>query len=466
MATNVHWNFAPAVSVPQDIRWGRTYEGFSEDPALVSELGAAYIRGLQQSDRPVLASPKHFVGDGGTSWGSTPRYAWLADLWQSADPNRWMIDQGDMRGDETLLRTIHLPPYQAAIAAGARSIMVSYSSWNGLKLHRHHYLLTELLKDELGFSGFLISDWLAVSQLDPNLVHAVTQAINAGLDMVMVPFDYRSFITCTSEAVASGAIPLTRIDDAVRRILRVKYELGLFEQPFGDEQLLAAVGGPEHRLTARAAVSKSLVLLRNERRTLPLDRAIPQLLLAGPAADDIGAQCGGWTIEWQGGRGAITPGTTLLAALQQGAAPATVITYAPDGVLAPDTHAPVAIVVLAEPPYTEGEGDRADLGLASEDIALVERVRPHCTHLVVVLYSGRPLLIDALLPLCDAVIAAWLPGTEAGGIADVLFGEQPVSGRLPYTWPRDMRQVPLAQMQGEPRFPRGYGLSYETDLPT
>lgn len=455
LATNVHWNFAPAVSVPQDIRWGRTYEGFSEDPALVARLGAAYVRGLHGShsttQRPVLASVKHFVGDGGTSWGSTQRYAWIPEIWQSNDATRWQLDQGDTRVDEPTLRSLHLSPYVAAIAAGARNIMVSYNSWNGVKLHRHRYLLTDLLKGELGFDGFLVSDWMALVQLDPDPLQALALALNAGLDMVMIPFDYRAFITQVTHAVEMGLVPMARIDDAVRRILRVKWELGLFTQPFGDETLLSTVGSAAHRQVAREAVRKSLVLLKNEGGVLPLAPTVPHILVAGGAADDLGVQCGGWTIEWQGGRGSITTGTTLLAALRQEAPNGSLIDYQPEGQFAEGVHAPVALVVLGEAPYAEGEGDRADLSLSTDDIALVERVRGHCERLVVLLYSGRPLLIDPILPLCDALVAAWLPGTEGAGVVDLLFGAAPFTGTLPYTWPQGAEPNPL--------FPRGYGLT-------
>ena len=462
LATNVHWNFAPAVSVPQDIRWGRTYEGFSEDPALVAELGAAYVHGLHGTgtpQRPILASVKHFVGDGGTSWGSTQRYAWIPEIWQSKDVTRWQLDQGDTRVDEATLRTLHLSPYVAAIAAGARNIMVSYNSWNGVKLHRHRYLLTDVLKGELRFDGFLVSDWMAFMQLDPDPMQALALAINAGLDMVMIPFDYRAFITHVTHAVETGLVPIARIDDAVRRILRVKWELGLFTQPFGDEALQATVGSEAHRQVAREAVRKSLVLLKNEGGTLPIASTIPHILVAGGAADDLGVQCGGWTIEWQGGHGSITTGTTLLAALRQDAPERTRIDYQPEGQFAEDVYAPVALVVLGEAPYAEGEGDRADLSLSVDDIALVERVRRHCERLVVLLYTGRPVLINPILPLCDALVAAWLPGTEGAGVVDLLFGVAPFTGTLPYTWPRDMDQIPQLRAEQHPLFPRGYGLS-------
>ena len=468
VATGVHWNFAPMVAVPQDIRWGRTYEGFSENTYLVSQLGTAYLRGLQNVDgKPNLAHPhtilgsvKHFVGDGGTTWGSTPRYNWI-DWWKIEGEN-WSIDQGNTEVDEATLRAVHLPPYQAAIETGARNIMVSYSSWNGLKMHAHKYLLTEVLKGELGFTGFLVSDWLAVNQLDPDYYTAVVTAINAGLDMIMVPLEYQRFISVVTEAVERGDVSVDRIDDAVSRILGVKFELGLFEQPFADESLLSLVGCAEHRAAAREAVRKSLVLLKNDYQTLPLAKDVPLLLVAGQAAADVGLQCGGWTIEWMGQTGNITPGTTLLAAIKGGVSENTLVRYDAAGAFEPlESPADIGLVVLSEPPYAEGTGDRSNLTLPQADIDLIERVRPICRKLVVILYSGRPLIITNHLAKCDAFVAAWLPGTQGEGIADVLFGHYPFVGKLPYTWPRNMAQTPLAALADddeEPLFRFGYGL--------
>jgi beta-glucosidase len=463
LATNVHWTFAPAVSVPQDIRWGRTYEGFGQDPGLVGAMGAAFIRGLngdarsgERNHRPVLSSPKHFVGDGGTTWGSTRRYEWIPGWWESDVPGRWQLDQGDLHSDEGALRAIHLAPYMDAIAAGALSIMVSYSSWNGQKLHAHRYLLTELLKGELGFGGFLVSDWLGVSQLHPNFEDAVHLAVNAGLDMVMVPFEYARFIRAVESGVEAGMIAVSRIDDACRRILWVKATLGLFDSPFGDEALLPRVGSAAHRAVAREAVSKSQVLLKNEAGALPLSPSIAKVFVAGEAGDDIGLQCGGWTIEWQGTRGAITTGTTLLNGIAETVSSGTRVVFQPDGAF--DGTGDVGIVVLSEPPYTEGEGDSENLSLSTAKVELVRRVRSHCEVLVVVIYSGRPLIIGDVLEVADAIVASWLPGTEVQGIADVLFGIEPFTGRLPYEWPRTMEQV-TSRNGGTPLFPLDYGLT-------
>jgi len=296
----------------------------------------------------------------------------------------------------------------------------------------------------------------------------VVQAINAGLDMVMVPFDYLRFMDTLEEAVKGGDVPESRVDDAARRILTVKAEAGLFRHPFGEEVLLEQVGSAESRAVARRAVRRSAVLLKNE-EVLPLPRNVPRLLVAGRAADDIGLQAGGWTVDWQGGTGNIIPGTTLLKAIRHESGPATEVVYAPDGgplgqvegghagEALGDEPADVGIVVLAEEPYAEGLGDRADLTLPAEDVALLERVRPRCRKLVVVLYSGRPLVVTEQLPQWDAFVAAWLPGSEAGGIADVLFGDYPFGGRTPYAWPRSMRAFE-EDADEAPLFPRGAGL--------
>jgi beta-glucosidase len=457
LATGVHWVFAPAVSVPQDIRWGRTFEGFSEDTDLVCRLGVALLRGLQDWDglpdldhpRTVLASVKHFVGDGGTTWGTNTTTG-------------WKIDQGVTDVDEATLRAVHLPPYVAGLKAGARNIMVSHSSWDGLRMHAQRYLLTDVLKGELGFTGFLVSDWQAVDHVHDDYYTAVVTSINAGVDMVMVPFHGERFIGCLTRAVENGDVPLARVDDAVSRILTVKSELGLFEQPFGDELLLPLVGSPAHRAVAREAVRESLVLLKNDNHTLPLAKNTPLILVAGAAADDVGLQCGGWTIEWQGEAGNITPGTTLLTAIKSAVSENTTVRYDAQGEFDEvDAVADVGIVVLSEEPYAEGEGDREDLRLPDSDVVLLARVRSCCRKLVVILISGRPLVITEHLPRWDAFIAAWLPGTEGQGVADVLFGDFPFTGKLSYTWPRSMDQIPLSALKVSreaPLFPLGYGL--------
>lgn len=462
-ATGIFWNYAPTVAVPQDIRWGRIYEGFAEQTDLVSELGAAYVAGLQGDDltaeTAVLATPKHFVGDGGTTWGSSTTY---------------QIDQGVTEVDEETLRAIHLPPYQAAIDAGARSIMISFSSWGGQKMHANTYLINDVLKDELGFTGFVVSDWGGVDQVDSNYDEAVVASINAGIDMNMVPYDAERFINSLTAAVESGAVSQERIDDAVRRILTVKFELGLFERGLPDESLLEQVGSDEHRALARDAVRQSLVLLQNEDGALPLDKEAPVIFVAGEAADDIGMQLGGWSISWQGMPGDITEGTTILEAIEEVAAGEVYFNrFGRYERIVDDAGNPivadVGIVVLAERPYAEGEGDRADLALSQPEIDLVARVRDQSEKVVVILMSGRPLLIESVLANSDAFVAAWLPGTEAQGIADVLFGDYEFTGRLSYTWPRTMEQVTADKSAlpdsgcEAPLFPYGYGLTTAED---
>ena len=465
LATGVRWNFAPAVSCPQDIRWGRTYEGYSQNTAVITQLAVAYLKGLRHTDphQTILPSVKHFVADGAAKWGTSTRIDWEAmtqiaedatlanayienGLMELRDLGAWKIDQGISDIDEETLRRVHLPPYVAAIEAGAQNIIVSYSTWNGLRMHAQHYMLTEVLKTELGFDGFLVSDWAAIDQIDPDFETCVIQSINAGLDMIMVPFKYQRFIDTLTAVVEQGHVPLSRIDDAVRRILRVKLELGLFEQPFTDMPL-SVVGSAKHRDVAREAVRKTALLLKNDNDLLPLTQPLPRLLIGGKAAHDIGYQCGGWTIEWMGRPGPITLGTTLLEGIQALADEETAVVYNPQGIF--DEKAPVGIVVIAEEPYAEGMGDRADLHLTADQISLIERMRKQCDRLLLILFSGRPLILTDQLPLVDAFIAAWLPGTEGDGIAELLFGHYPFTARLEYAWPRTMDQVPLTPESDE-----------------
>jgi len=478
MASDVPWNFAPVLAVPQDTRWGRTYEGYGESTGLVSSLGAAYLKGLQafpEGYTPsagqtlfVLATPKHFLGDGGTAYGSSKQNI----------IRPYLLDQGDDKMDEATLRALFLPPYKAAIDAGAQSIMVSFSSWNGTKMSANKHLLTEVLKGELGFKGFIISDWGSIDQVSGDYYQAVVTCINAGVDMNMVPTDYKRFISTMQTAAANGDIPQARIDDAVRRILAVKFELGLFEHPYPKLDTLAQVGSDAHRAVARQAVQKSLVLLKNDPKTLPLSKDTPLIFVAGQAADDIGMQSGGWTIEWQGKTGAIDPGTTILGGIQAAVKPGGTVLYDRSGQFdnAVDAKgkkvsvADVGIVVVGEQPYAEGVGDSSDPGLSSVDAALIDKLRPLSKKLVVVIVSGRPLVITPQLSKIDALVAAWLPGSEGQGVADVLFGDVPFSGKLSYSWERTNSQLPinvnnLGSKTGcdAPLFPFGFGLG--TDDP-
>jgi beta-glucosidase len=422
--TGIRWAFAPCVAVVQDERWGRTYESYSDDTALVSELGRAAVRGIQgrelSSDpTSVLGCAKHYIGDGGTQGG---------------------VDQGNTVCDEATLRRLYLPPYREAVKAGVGSVMVSYSSWNGVKMHGNKHLVTDVLKGELGFRGFVVSDWAAIDQISPDYKADVERSINAGLDMIMIPNgpgksnNYVEFIQDLKELVAEGKVPQARIDDAVRRILRIKFQMGLFESTATDPALTAAIGSPEHRAVARECVRESLVLMKNNNHALPLSKTIKHLAVAGAGADDLGMQCGGWTIDWQGGRGNVTPGgTTILAAIKKTVSPDTKVTFSADG--GDLAGADAVIVVVGEPPYAEMKGDRKDLDLSAEDKALVAKASATGAPVVTILLSGRPLILNSALDESTAFVAAWLPGTEGLGVTDVLFGDYKFTGKLPRAWP-------------------------------
>jgi beta-glucosidase len=454
-ATGINWGFAPCVTVPRDIRWGRTYEGYADEPDGVKELGAAAVRGLQGADLAdplaILGCAKHYVGDGGTAYGSS-----------TIGPH--LLDQGDTRLDEKTLREIHLPGYITAIRAGVGSIMPSYSSWNGLKCSGSKRLLTEILKDELGFEGFLISDYGAIDALPGDYKHKIAMSVNAGMDMVMVPERYQEFIAKLKESAQDGTVPMARIDDAVRRILRVKIAMGLMDKnhsQLADRALWKQFGSAEHRAVARDAVRQSLVLLKNERGTLPLAKSAKRIHVGGKSANDLGNQCGGWTITWQGQSGDVTPGgTTILQAIKKAVSKDTQVTFALDGKGA--EGADVGVVAIGEKPYAETNGDRRDLSLDAEDVAAVENMKAARIPVVVVLLSGRPMIIDKAIGKADAFVAAWLPGTEGDGVADVLFGDYKVSGKLSFSWPRSMAQVGVHRGDANynPLFPYGYGLSY------
>ncbi len=437
--TGIRWAFAPCVAVPQNPRWGRTYEGYSDDTALVTKLGTAAVIGLQgkklsAESASVLACAKHFIGDGGTENG---------------------IDQGNTICDEATLRKLYLPPYVAAIEAGVGSIMVSYNSWNGAKMHGNRHLLTDVLKNELGFRGFLVSDWAAIDQIDPkNYKHCVEQSINAALDMIMIPNgpdkpnNYVDFIGDLKALVAEGKVSQARIDDAVRRILRVKIQMGIFQNTATVPALTAAVGSPEHRAVARQCVRESLVLLKNENHLLPLSKKIKHLAVVGAGADDLGMQCGGWTVDWQGGHGNVTHGgTTLLAAIKQAVSPETQVTFSPD---ASDLkNADAIIAVVGEPPYAEMKGDREHLDLSDGDRALIARAKASGAPVVTILYSGRPLALGSALVGSAAFVAAWLPGSEGSGMTDMLFGDYKFTGKLPRVWLENDQTL----------FPFGFGLT-------
>jgi beta-glucosidase len=464
-AAGIPWNFAPVVAVPQDIRWGRTYEGFSEDTALVMQLSRAYILGFQTLPPGYAAAPgqvyfggataKHFIGDGGTIWGSSRMF--LLN-------KQFMIDQGNVQLPEAELRRLFLPPYQAAVQADVMSIMASYSSWRGTKMHAQKYLLTGLLKGELGFQGFIVSDCEGIEQVSGDYYTAVVTSINAGVDMDMCPANYFNFMGTLKQGVEKGDILQERIDDAVRRILRAKFKLGLFEKPFADPTLAATVGSAEHRLLARQAVRESLVLLKNDNQALPIDKNVPVILLAG--IDNTGVQSGGWTLEWQGTTENLQGATTIFTGLKAALGTGSQVLYDSAGNFPTFSGtAPVGVVIVGELPYAEGLADAADLRLSTGDIEIIQQVRTKVEKLVVVILSGRPLIITDQYRMADAWVAAWLPGSEGQGVADVLLGDYPFTGKLPYTWPRSNGQLPINENNdmgktgcAAPLFPFGYGL--------
>jgi len=399
----------------------------------------------------ILACAKHYVGDGGTM----PRPRGDGGI---------RLDQGDMRVDEQTLRRIHLPPYVTAVRAGVGSIMPSYSSWNGVKCSGSRRLLTEILKQELGFEGFLISDYGAIDQITRGYKAAIEISINAGMDMVMVPGKYREFFNSLKELVQEGKVPMSRIDDAVTRILRVKFAMGLMDKDrfhLADKSLHKIFGSPEHRRVAREAVRQSLVLLKNERKTLPISKQAARIHVAGESADNIGDQCGGWTIHWQGQSGNVTTGgTTILAAIKDAVSSNTRVTFSNDGSGA--AGADIGVVVIGERPYAEGNGDSADLSLAEKDVETVNNMKKAGVPVVVILFSGRPMIVNDVLEKADAFIAAWLPGTEGEAVADVLFGDYRPTGKLSFSWPRSVSQIPIkvGDDDYDPLFEYGYGLSY------
>jgi beta-glucosidase len=449
-ATGMDWTFAPVVAAARDERWGRTYEAFGETAELAELLGPALIRGLQGSrlgERPdgVLACAKHFLADGHTEGGK---------------------DQGNAILTAELIERDLLPAYAKAIEAGVGSIMVSFSSIDDVKMHCHGPLLNDTLKGKLGFNGFLVSDWRAIEQLPGDYDSQLASAINAGIDMVMAPAVYTGFFT-TMQRLVPARIPVERVDDAVARIVAAKCALGRLEPnafrrgaggglepPPGTDR----VGAPEHRLLAREAVRKSLVLLQNEHGVLPLSKQARRIHLAGSHADDIGNQCGGWTISWQGRAGPVTVGTTLRQAVEAAVGAGTRVSYSLDGSGA--SGADVAVVAVGERPYAEGHGDDAKLALDPKALAVVRAIEAQGVPMVVVLMTGRPVILGELPALADALVAAWLPGSEAAGISDVLFGDEDFSGKLPHSWPRSIEQVPInvGDPGYDPLYAYGYGL--------
>jgi beta-glucosidase len=445
--------FAPVVAVARDERWGRTYESFGETPELPSAMGVAYTNGFQKRGGPftVLANAKHYLGDGGTASG---------------------INTGNTAGDEAALRALHLTPYQAVVGAGVGSIMASYSSWQGTRMHMNTMMITDVLKGQLGFAGFVGSDYNGCTTNGVNL----GSCFNAGVDMVMTFGPTASSFLSMVRPLVPSTVPQSRIDDAARRILVVKCEMGLLDgtQRLVDRNLTAQVGSAAHRAVARHAVAASVVVLKNDGGVLPLAKTVPGIALGGKTADNIGNQCGGWTVTWQGMTGNVTTGGTTVRAALESVLTTSRVNYALDG-SATGNGATVGIAVIGETPYSEGCGDiptpqggnscvnrPTTLAVDSADVAVVQKMKNAGLKTVVVLVTGRPLILDQILPIADAIVVAWLPGTEGAGVTDVLFGDVHPTGKLPRTWPSSMAQIPInvGDANYNPLYPYAYGLTY------
>jgi beta-glucosidase len=466
-AVGIDWAFAPTLAVPRDKRWGRSYEGFAEDPTLVRRYARDFVLGMQGEPGTgsavergyVAATAKHFLGDGGTFEG---------------------MDQGDTRIGERDLIKIHAQGYQAAIEAGVMTVMVSYSSWNGQKMHGNRSLITDVLKGRMGFEGLVVSDWNGHGQLPGCSKRSCPAAYNAGIDMMMAPDGWKGMFENTLAQVRSGLLPLSRVDDAVRRILRVKARLGLFEQDHPWEGKLEVLGSDAHRALAREAVRKSLVLLKDNNHVLPI-KASSHVLIVGSSADDIGRQCGGWTLSWQGTGNTNSDfpnGQSIYSALRE------VITQSggtadlsQDGSFT--TRPDVAIAVIGEDPSAEMRGDLRSLDYQAEhpgDLALLRKLKASGIPVVTVFLSGRPLWVNPVLNASDAFVAAWFPGSEGAGIADVLISDRrgdpryEFVGKLPMSWPKSAAQTQLnvGQEAYDPLFAYGYGLNgrSQVQLPT
>ncbi len=445
-ATGFNWVFSPCIAIPFNEKWGRVYEAFSESTEVTETLAAASVRGHQgklSDPHTVMATAKHFIGDGATDYG---------------------VEGGETTLSTAQIRERLLPPYRRAVESGVGAIMASFNTFDGQPMHAHRELITETLKGELGFDGIVVSDWKAYSRFGGAAI------INAGIDMVMaVDGDLELFQQDLRESVENGNVSRDRIDDAVRRILRQKFRLGLFEHPYPDGAITGRIGSAQHREVARQAVRESMVLLKNENNLLPLDPGAAKIVVAGSHANNAGLQSGGWTIDWQGTDRNYAGATTLLEGILEKAEGEVV--HDPEGTgRHPD--ADVAIIVVGEPPYAEFFGDighesnTLELALSAEHRNAIDSYKKQGVKVVVVLISGRPLLVADEIEKSDAFIAAWLPGSEGDGIAQVLFGEYDFKGKLPHSWPRSQDDLngkygPNFWEPGlEPLFPYGFGLQY------
>ncbi|MFS7915249.1 putative glucan 1,3-beta-glucosidase [Helianthus anomalus] len=463
-ATGINYAFAPCIAVCRDPRWGRCFESYSEDPAIVRQMtelipglqgdipangrkGVPYVGGKEK----VVACAKHFVGDGGTTKG--------------INENNTVISPHN-------LFSIHMPAYYDSVLKGVATIMISYSSVNGAKMHGDHQLVTNFLKNNVKFRGFVISDWQGIDRItDPphaNYTYSILRSVEAGLDMIMVPLNYTEFIDGLSYLVTNNFIPMSRIDDAVKRILRVKFVMGLFENPLADTTMVKHLGSHEHRELAREAVRKSLVLLKNGKTAteplLPLPKKSAKILVSGTHADDIGNQCGGWTIEWHGQSGNITIGTTILSAIKNTVDPTTEVVYQenPTPEFIKSNNFSYAIVVTGEHPYSETVGDSLNLTIPEPGPTTITNVCG-AVKCVVVLISGRPVVIEPYVSNMDALVAAWLPGSEGQGVADVLYGDYGFTGKLARTWFKTVDQLPMnvGDPHYDPLYPFGFGITTE-----
>lgn len=473
LATGVDWTFAPTLAVARDDHWGRTYESYSEDPSVVGSYADRFVAGMQGDfgDDSVIACVKHWVGDGGTLHG---------------------MDQGETTLPFAELNRLHIDPYRPALREGVLSVMVSFNSWNGDKCHGHRYLLTDVLKNQLGFDGFIVSDWEGINYLSADFSEAVAMGVNAGIDMFMAVAEWQKFIAQLQRHVLEGTVSMERIDDAVRRILTAKFKFGLFnkvrpaERPWSNHECF---GSSAHRNIAREAVRKSLVLLKNEGSVLPLSKHA-RILVAGRNADDRGALCGGFTVEWQGvvGNDAIEGGTSVWEGIKQISIGAE---FSIDGTAADPARHDVAVVVIGEGPYAEGMGDirssddviveagsmiRGQIKvlkaygttlelseLHPEDLQTIQRIAGRGIPVVCVLVSGRPLVVNKELSKSNAFVAAWLPGSEGLGVAEVLFGDYDFQGRLSFSWPRNTaQQLNIGDNNYDPLFSYDFGLRYSS----
>ncbi|RXH93040.1 hypothetical protein DVH24_013616 [Malus domestica] len=467
-ATGIPYVFAPCIAVCRDPRWGRCYESYSEDHKIVEEMteiipglqgdipansrkGVPYVGGKKK----VAACAKHFVGDGGTSRG---------------------INENNTVTDRHELLSIHMPAYSDSIIKGVSTVMISYSSWNGDKMHANRDLITNFLKGTLKFKGFVISDWEGIDRITSpphsNYTYSVQASVLAGIDMVMVPFNYKEFINDLINLVKTNVVPMDRIDDAVGRILLVKFTMGLFENPLADLSLVNELGSQAHRDLAREAVRKSLVLLKNGKSknntdpVIPLPKKVSKILVAGGHADNLGYQCGGWTMAWQGFSGNnYTSGTTILGAINSTVDSSTEVVYRenPDGNFVKSNNFAYAIVVVGEHPYAETLGDSTNLTMAEPGPSVISNVC-ESVKCIVILITGRPIVIEPYISSIDALVAAWLPGSEGQGITDVLFGDHGFSGKLARTWFRTVDQLPMnvGDSHYDPLFPLGHGLATES----